>query len=304
MSSACNDNDYHLDYTADDLEVLTVEENMSGIKTKLWVGIGAFVLAGAQVDLPAANGPAKVSFGNAFAANPSPHASHGKQGGEGGEGGEGGKKKLNASERKIDFLKNLSLVQGHLIAGQDLYKAGAKEAAETHMKHPSDELYGKLASGFKEYNAPRFDPSLKKMAAAVEQGKSPEEVDQAFQTVRADIERTRNKVQPSLKARLLTASQVMREAGAEFAEGVKDGKVVNPHEYQDAYGFVQASLRLIDGAKPANAAQKTAVEQARQAIGKLDGTWSTLTGDEAVKTASSEIHAAASQIELAASGLK
>ena len=172
------------------------------------------------------------------------------------------------------------------------------------MKHPGDELYGKLAPGFKEFSSPRFDPSLKRMASAIEQGQSLEKIDGAFQAVLADIERARGKTQPTVKTRLLTASHVVREAGAEFAEGVKDGKVVNTHEYQDAYGFVAAGKRLIDGAQPTTAEQKKAVEQARQALNKLDGSWPTLTGDRPVTTTAASVHAVASQIELAAASLK
>lgn len=278
---------------------------MAGIKTKLWVGVGTFVLAGSQVDISATGGGMPdVSITKAFAADAKNHAAHGREGGEGGEGGESGKKKLNVAERRIDFLKNLALVEGHLTAGQELYKAGAKDAAKTHMKHPGDELYGKLAPGFKEFNVPRFDASLKKMALVVEQGKSPGEVDQAFQAVATEIERARNKMQPTLKTRLLTLAKVTYEAGNEFAEGVKDGKVVNAHEYQDAYGFVKAGMRLLDGAKPTTPAQKDAVEQARQSLKKLEGAWPTLSGDVAVKMTPAEVYGAASQIELAASSLK
>lgn len=278
---------------------------MSGIKTKLWVGVGAFVLAGSQMDVPATGGMPDVSFTKAFASNVHGHAAHGqKEGGEGGEGGESGKKNLNASERKIHFLKNLTLVEGHLTAGYELYKAGAKDAAKTHMKHPGDELYGVLKPGFKEFNAPSFDASLKKMALAVEQGKSPEEVEKAYQAVVADIDRARDQVQPSLKTRLLTVSSVIRVAGLEFDEAVKDGKVVNAHEYQDAYGFVKTGTRLLNSAEPKSPEQKMAVEQASEALKKFEGAWPTLTGEGQLKTTSSELYGAAGKIQLEASSLK
>ena len=44
------------------------------------------------------------------------------------------------------------------------------------------------------------------------------------------------------------ASEVVRVAADEFANGVKDGKVVQPHEYQDAYGFIKAGQRLLEAA--------------------------------------------------------
>lgn len=274
---------------------------MLRMKTKLWVGVGAFVLSGSQITGFDANKLPNFSISKAFAASDKPHVGHGNEGGEGGESG--GRKSRNAAERKIDFLKNLSLVEGHLIAGHALYKAGAKDGAKTHMKHPSDELYGKLAPGFKEFSAPRFDSSLERMASAIEQGESLAKIEAAFQAVLADIERARGKTQPTVKTHLLTASYVVREAGAEFFDGVKDGKVVNAHEYQDAYGFVEAGKRLIDSARSTTAEQKKAVAQARQALNKLNGSWPTLTGDGPITTTAAGVHAIASQIELAASSL-
>lgn len=167
---------------------------MTTITTKLWVGVGVFVLAGSQVELTSHRVP-EVGMAKAWAA---------EQGGEGGEGGEAGasKKKRTANERKTEFIKNLTLVEGHLIAGHELYKANAQDAAKTHMKHPRSELYGKLAPGFKEFGATRFDATLEKMANAVAQGKSSAKVDQAHQNVATDIERSRGKVQLNTKVRL------------------------------------------------------------------------------------------------------
>ncbi len=269
---------------------------MATITTKLWVGVSVFVLAGSEVDLSSQRIP-EVGMAKAWAA---------EQGDEGGEGGEAGasKKKRTANERKAEFMKNLTLVEGHLIAGHELYKANAHDAAKSHMKHPRSELYGKLAPGFKEFGAPRFDATLEKMASAVAQGKSFAEVDQAHQTVATDIERARGKVQLNTKVRLLALAQVIREAGVEYGEGVKDGKIVNAHEYQDAYGFVKAGVRLLDAASPSAPAEKEAIEQARRVLHNLSESWPPLISEGPVKLKPSEIYGAVSQIELAASSLK
>jgi hypothetical protein len=41
----------------------------------------------------------------------------------------------------VAYLTHLGLVRGHLGVGVDLYREGAQDAAQTHMKHPGDELY-------------------------------------------------------------------------------------------------------------------------------------------------------------------
>jgi hypothetical protein len=273
---------------------------MATITKKLWVGMGVFVLAGSQVELTNER-ILEVGMVKAWAAG---------QGGEGGEGGEAGakaagsKKKRTANERKADFLKNLTLVEGHLIAGHELYKANVQDAAKTHMKHPRSELYSKLAPGFKEFGVPPFDATLQKMVSAVAQGQSFAEVDRAHQNVAADIERARGKVQLNTKTRLLALAQVVREAGVEYGEGVKEGKIANAHEYQDAYGFVKAGLRLLDAAPPSAPAEKEAVEQARRVLLNLSESWPSLISEGPVKLNASEIYGAVSQIELAASSLK
>lgn len=269
---------------------------MATITTKLWVGVGVFLAAGSQVELASHRLP-EVGMAKAWAA---------EQGGEGGEGGEAGasKKKRTVNERKAEFVKNLTLVDGHLIAGQELYKANAHDAAKTHMKHPRSELYSKLAPGFKEFGAPRFDATLEKMANAVAQGKSASEVDQAHQHVATDIERTRSRVQLSTKVRLQALAQVLREAGVEYADGVKDGKIVNAHEYQDAYGFIKAGMRLLDTASPSALVEKQAIEQARRVLINLSEKWPPLISEGPVRLNASEIFGAVSQLELAASSLK
>jgi len=226
-------------------------------------------------------------------------------GDEGGEGGESGaKKKLNPSGRKVEFLKNLTLVDGHLIAGQELYQAGQIDAAKTHMKHPRSELYGALAPGFKEFRTPRFDSSLEKMANAVQQGQPAADVAKAHQSVLTDINKARGEVPASTRERLLAIAQVLRQASSEFGEGVKDGKLTNAHEYQDAYGFVKSSMRLLDSIAPRAEAEKDAVEQARGALRKLSESWPGLSPRDPINMTASEIYGTASLIDLAASSLK
>lgn len=97
---------------------------------------------------------------------------------------------------------------------------------------------------------------------------------------------------------------MLHEAGVEYADGIKDGKIVNVHEYQDAYGFVKAGMRLLDAASPNALAEKQAIEQARRVLLNLSGNWPPLISEGPVKLNASEIYGAGSQVELAASSLK
>lgn len=271
---------------------------MVTVKTKIWISAGVFMLSGVQVDLSNNDG-ASPTFSYASA---SAKTSNG-EGGEGGEGGESGEKKLSATQRKIEYLKNMTLVEGHLIAGVELYRAGAIDAARSHMKHPKDELYRKLEGGLKEFRGAGFAESLKRLGAAVDQKRPIAEVDEALKKVTFDIDTARAKAKPDPKTSMLVISQVMRVAADEYGAGVKDGKIVDAHEYQDAYGFFMASKRIVSNIKSASSANKPTIEQAEQLLKEQENAWQSLTGETSGKPDASSLYAVASKIELAASSL-
>lgn len=271
---------------------------MATLKTKLWVGVGAFVLAGVHTDPLKREGALDLKMDSAWAAGA---ATEDGEGGEGGEGGERGT--ASAAAGTVDYLQLLALVEGHLAVGIELFKLGATEAARSHMKHPSDELYASLVPQLKKYGVPSFRRSLEELALAVEQGQSAAAVDRAHQKVRGEIDGARRKAPAGVKTRLVVVAQLVRTAGDEYKQGVQQGRIINAHEYQDAYGFVSVARRLLDEIKPAKS-YTAALAQARQALDELKPAWPALAGAPEVKSDASQLYAAASRIELAASSLR
>ena len=91
-------------------------------------------------------------------------------------------------------------------------------------------------------------------------------------------------------------------AAEEYSAAVENGQVHDPHEYQDAYGFVEVARRLIGTLDTgSDAAVAQAVERARKALAGLDGAWPRLDGGAAVDP--SLLHGAAARIEIAAGSL-
>ena len=92
---------------------------------------------------------------------------------------------------------------------------------------------------------------------------------------------------------------LVRNAGGDFAAGVADGKVIDAHEYQDAWGYVQAGKRMIAGAP--DWMHDEYGEEFRQVSGylnSLDAAWPDLTGEAAPGLDSSVIAGAAARIEI------
>jgi hypothetical protein len=265
---------------------------MKQFKQKVWIGIGAFVLAGSQVDLPGKGAPS-VGYASALAASP-------KEGGEGGEGGEAGKRA--GPQTKVDWLTGLALVEGHLFVAMELLRAGAKDAAHVHLKHPKDEIYTSLRPGFRKYHAAGFAKELEQLAKAVDGEKGA--ADSAYTQVEKKIDLARQKAPANAKTQLQVAARLLTDAAGEYRESLKNGRIADAKEYQDAYGFTKIARRLIEHAKPANDSERAALGVARGVLKETDGLWPSLPGDGIAGGDPAVLQAAASRIELAASGLR
>lgn len=98
---------------------------------------------------------------------------------------------------------------------------------------------------------------------------------------------------------------ILRQAAAEYGEGVKDGNLAELHEYQDAWGFVEvvrdqaAYMAGEEDAAEKAFGEKTlaALDAAREALPDVSPEGRTL-GDAAA------LHAAVAAVELAAYQLR
>jgi hypothetical protein len=182
---------------------------MKQFKQKVWIGIGAFVLAGSQVDFPGKGAPS-VGYASALAASPT-------EGGEGGEGGEAGKRA--GPQTKIDWLTGLALVEGHLFVAMELLRAGAKDAAHTHLKHPSDEIYASLRPGFRRYHAAGFARELEQLSKAA--GGEKGAAENAYLQVEKKIDLARQKASANAKTQLQVAARLLEDAAGDYRASLK-----------------------------------------------------------------------------------
>jgi hypothetical protein len=269
-------------------------------KTKIWLGVGAFVVAGASganAEVPLDRTQDSVSglaLMRALTATDvssakkggGEHGEHGeraakkKQGGEGGEGGEeGGAKGAAKLPPDLDFALKIAQIRGHLLVGDELVKQGQWAAALPHFLHPSEELYGPIRGRLKDYNTPQFATALKLLATTVKQKKGGED----YETALKGVEDALAAADAGIKAKqagdgfaVETALELLKSATGEYQEalGKAKGRIAKPVEYQDARGFVWQAEKMINAVGPAlEKKDADALKHVRDGFAELKKAW-------------------------------
>lgn len=262
-------------------------------KTKIWLGVGAFVVVGTG-SAPALEQPRDTVSGIALmrALSPSDVSSakkhsHGGEGGaktapkkkedgEGGEGGEGGAKAAQLPP-DLDFALKIAQIRGHLLVGDELVKQGEWKAALPHFLHPSEELYGPIRGRLKDYNTPQFATALKLLATTVKQRKGGEDYAKALKAVEDALAAADAGVkakQPGEGFAVETALELLKSATHEYEEAIVRGRIAKPVEYQDARGFVWQAEKMVEGMAPAlEKKDAEALKHVRDGFAQLKKTW-------------------------------
>ena len=262
-------------------------------KTKIWLGVGAFVVAGANVAGPAhAETPAldrlraretvsDKALTRALASTDlSAAAKKHSHGGEGGEGGEEGGAKGGAKlPPDLDFALKIAQIRGHLLVGDQLVKEGQWAAALPHFLHPSEELYGPLRGRLKDYNTPQFATALKLLATTVKQKKGGDDYATALKGVEDALAAADAGVkakQPGEGFVVETALELLKSATGEYAASIVKARIAKPVEYQDLRGFVWRAEAMIELVAPAlEKKDADALKHVRDAFAELKKAWPT-----------------------------
>src|SRR3954447_3592323 len=149
-------------------------------RRKVWVGLGTAVLVTSQVAaheeaLPAPDAAVRVDRSGSslkVAQGPGGHgAVHiARAGGEGGEADEGGAAQKDYDAKMppaLRFYRDIELIRGHLLVGDELVRAGRWAEALPHFLHPSEEIYGKIRNDLKTCEVAPFLSALKALAQTV-----------------------------------------------------------------------------------------------------------------------------------------
>src|SRR5262245_24592940 len=135
---------------------------MAKLTRKLWLSIGAVGIvsaplppfAAAQDAQHKAHQPAKSGASQAASSSAS-------------EGGEAYLSDGGPRDTRIRFYRDIALMRGHLLVGDELIAKGLWDEALPHFLHPTEELYGLLEKYIKLHQITPFDRDLKTLAQAV-----------------------------------------------------------------------------------------------------------------------------------------
>jgi hypothetical protein len=174
-------------------------------------------------------------------------------GGEGGEGWEGGEGSHEATaQTDLDLLVVLGQMQGHLLVAQELLNQQLYSAAEPHVGHPADELYGALEPALQSRRIPTFLATLEDLRQQVRLNpQAPAtalRLAKAQQAIAAVAQALPGGGAADSQAVTAVVRQLAETAVDEYGAAVAGNQVVEAIEYQDARGFLLEAQRLLNQA--------------------------------------------------------
>jgi hypothetical protein len=234
-------------------------------KRKIWLGVGAFVVAGAGAtgagplvggQFPDLSAPTGLVTDTAVPRTAgwivAQHGDHAEKSGEGGE--EGGEKGIANLPPELAFAARIALLRGHLLVGDELVKQQQWNAALPHFLHPGEEIYADIKEQLTEYKVPPFENALKALAGAVKAKKGGADYAKALKSVNDALAAADAgmKAKQADWAAFVTAAAVetVKAAAGEYQQAIVGGRIAKPVEYQDARGFIFHAERLIESVAP------------------------------------------------------
>jgi len=231
-------------------------------KRKIWLGVGAFVIAGAGAagaagplaapttlvpdELPGTTTDTAIQL-TAGRIVVTQHAAHGKDAG-------GESKGLADLPPDLGFAARIALLRGHLLVGDELARQQQWNAALPHFLHPGEEIYGDIKGQLARYRVPPFDGALKALADVVKAKKGGNDYAKALKSVNdalvaadAGVKATQDNW-PGFMVE--AAVEALKAAAGEYQQAIVGGKIAKPVEYQDARGFVLQAERMIASVAP------------------------------------------------------
>lgn len=187
-----------------------------------------------------------------------------------------------STEEAASFLTKLGLIRGHLLAGIELYRNDLPAMAETHMKHPQDEIYSELLEYFERFGCSGFADELTDLTNAVVSQHSVALIEEKHGLVSSAIsncEPQRFTSEPAVINQVIV--RLLSNVKEEFEIGVNtEGQVVDKHEYQDAWGFTQVALGYAVSDELASALNDAARDEYQQLFSSLQQHWPSLNEDQ------------------------
>ena len=268
---------------------------MAKLSRKLWIGIGAVTIAGAPLpDTTHAQTP----------AHPGQQAnSHKPASATAAEGGEAYLSDGGPKDTRIRFYRDIALLRGHLLVGDQLIAQDLWDEALPHFLHPTEELYGSLEKYIKLHRITPFGRDLQALAQAVKakrKGAYDQRLKIVDQRLTGALDAAKRFMTPPLRTfTVKTVLAVLRVAQSEYESSIEDGKFTKPVEYQDSRGFVWQSERMLSAiAGELEGIDGAGFATVRSDFERLKAAWPEVMPPAQPRLSVSEISALISDIEL------
>ena len=165
------------------------------------------------------------------------------------------------SAADLAFGRNIALIRGHLLTGDELVAQRSWDVAAMHFGFPREEIYGLIREDLRTYKVPAFDWALKALVNVAKSRNA-----RQFPKARQSVETLLVAADASLKARqqswprfiLAVAIAVLKTAPDEYDDAVVKGRVARPIGYQTARGLVLQAERMIESVAGEFASDKAA----------------------------------------------
>jgi hypothetical protein len=293
-------------------------------KSKIWLGVGAFVVVGTGVagatdplapQVASGLGAFSVKMDTAISGLSSArivvaqHSGHAKDAKENKEAGEGGESKgLADLPPDLAFAARIALLRGHLLVGDELVKQQQWNAALPHFLHPGEEIYADIEGQLANYNVPAFDASLTVLSAAVKAKKGGNDYNKALKAVNdalAAADAGMKEKQSNWPGFVVEAAvEALKTAAGEYEGAIVGGRIAKPVEYQDARGFIWQAERMIESVAPdLQSKDPAALQDVRAGLAALKKAFPTPMPPRAPVKDHGALLADVSRIELAAGKL-
>ena len=147
-----------------------------------------------------------------------------------------------ASPDPTDFLFRLGMLEGHLMVGHDLLKAGRTGLALPHFGHPVRELYDDISDYVVATHIAPFDTQLIRLEAAVAGAPASADTEALYQATIRTVQQARMTAPAALRdsvpQMIKICADTLDAAAGEYGESLNRGRVDVLVEYHDSRGYV------------------------------------------------------------------
>ena len=203
----------------------------------------------------------------------------------------------------VALLRDLGLIEAHLLTGAALYEAGDIAAAVMHLDQPVAEIYNTVSDPLTARGQEQLREQLANLAAAAQAEASLAELTPLAEAARATINDLRNDL--PIPLRVTALSVLTRIAADEYSAAVAGETLSNLYAYQTSWGVlraVEAQAAMMSENEDEAVAQAAA--KMLNYLAATDPALGDIKGEGALDMRPSLIYGAAARIELAAIGVR